>query len=195
MNETYSILELRPGDKPLGLAYPLSYVKEHLRVTGTDQDGVIGRMINAAADWIEHNCWIVLASRSYVGYLNEFRSEVAIPRGPVSAVSSVTYYDSDNAQQTLATSSYWSQLNTDNPRIYFEDTPTTYDDRYEAVQINLTIGYTQWENIPDEVVQLLMLIVSDYYDHRGTTAMAATHLIKSPAIMRLAQNLSKRLPT
>ena len=182
------------GDKPQGLPYPLDKVKEFLRVTGTDQDGVISRMITAAADIIEHNTWFVFGSRSYVGYFDCFPPESIFHKYPVSAVSSVQYYDSSNVQQTLSTSDYWYDLTSDHARIYFENAPNVYDDRYDAVQVNFTAGYANWYDYPDDYVQLLLLTVSDLYDNRMTTTMSANYKAQSDVVANLMQMLSKRIP-
>lgn len=187
-------MKIVPGDKPAGMPYPLDKVKEFLRVTGTDQDGVITRMINAAADMIERETWFVFGSRSYVGYFDDFPPEAIFHKYPVSAVSSVTYYDTNNAQQTLSTSDYWTDLTSDHARIYFENAPNVYDDRYDAVQINFTAGYANWYDYPDDYVQLLMIVVHDLYDNRMTNMMGNNSQVQSKIVTNLMSSLSKRLP-
>ena len=187
-------MKIVPGDKPAGLPYPLDKVKEFLRVTGTDQDGVISRMITAAADVIERETWFVFGSRSYVGYFDDFPPEAIFHKYPVSAVTSVTYYDSDNAQQTLSTSDYWTDLTSDHARIYFENAPNVYDDRYDSVQVNFTAGHANWYDYPDDYVQLLMLMVHDLYDNRMTNTMGNNSEVHSSIVKNLMSGLSKRLP-
>jgi uncharacterized phiE125 gp8 family phage protein len=188
-------MRIAPGNKQVGLPYPLDRVKEFLRVTGTDQDGVIAKMIAAAADWIEQNTWVALGSRTYTAYMDDFNAaENIIHRYPITAVSSVQYYDTSNVQQTLSADNYWTSLDTDISRIYFDNAPNVYDDRFDAVQVNFTAGYADWRDIPDQYVQLLMLIVSDFYDNRGTGVVGTvTSEVKSRAIKYLAESLSKRV--
>lgn len=181
------------GTKPAGLAYPLSKVKDFLHVTGTDQDDQISSFINAAVDIIEHHTLEVLGSRTYTLYMDNWSTCVEIDKYPVSAISSVKYYDDDNNIQTLATSSYWSSLN-DRALVYIQDQPTTYADRLDRIEIAFVAGYASWRAIPDNLVNTLCLIVADLYDNRSTVITGTvSNLVNSPAMKSMFMNYSRRV--
>ncbi len=187
-------MRITKGDKPLGLAYPIDRVKLFLRVTGTDEDQVISRLINAAVDIIEHNTSIVLGSRTYTAYMDSWSSFVLLNKFPISSIASIKYYDVSNNIQTLATSSYWSSLNGDHGRIIIDDQPVLFDDRFDAVEIAFVVGYADWHNIPDSYVELLEIIVADLYDNRQTGVIgAASNVVKNSGIANMLRNYDKRL--
>jgi len=183
-------MKIREGDKPKGLAYPIDRVKRYLRVTGTDQDEVIATLISAAVGIIEHHTWIVLQSRTYTLYTDEWHTYNDLQKFPVTAVTSVKYYDTDNSQQTLSTSDYWNDLH--GGKVTIDRFPNLYTDRDNAVEIAFTAGYATYHDIPDEYVGLLMLIVSDLYDNRHTVAPTNYSEIQSPAIQHAMMNYTRR---
>lgn len=187
-------MRIKAGDKPIGLAYPLSKVKEYLRVTGTDQDAVISQLINSAVDIIEHETWIVLHSRSFTMYMDDFTMltngrlapSALIAKYPVTAISSVKYYDTSNSLQTMSASDYSTDIQSNLTRIYFENTYNVYNDRFNAVEIAFTAGYADWHDIPDQYVQCLLALVHELYDGRQEETITIAD--------RLMKNVSKRTP-
>ena len=191
------------GNKPQGLAYPLTKVKEFLRVTGTDQDGVISRLINAAVDIIEQETWIVLGSRSYTLYMDHWYGDTTsvekysdhfiIPKYPVTAVDSIKYYDTNNSLQTLATSNYDTSLNGNISRVEVTTQPNVYD-KYDAIEVAFTAGYADYFDIPDQFVELLELVIGDLYEQRMTGTMANVKQYGG-MVSRLMDNVTKRVFT
>jgi len=186
------------GAKPQGTALPLDRVKKFLRVTGTDQDQVITQMINAAVDIIEQETWIVLQSRSYTLYMDDWDYErgldhILLKKYPITAVSSVKYYDASNVQQTLSTSNYYTSIQGEYGRVYIQSEPTVYDDRYDAIEIAFTAGYGTWQSIPDEFIELLEVVVFDLYEERSTGVIGTTTDNYKGVVARLMDNYSKRI--
>lgn len=187
-------MKIVAGDKPIGLAYPIGKVKEYLRVTGTDQDAVISQLINSAVDIIEHETWIALQSRTYTLYMDDFtmaangrlQPSALIHKYPVTAISSVKYYDTANSLQTMSASDYYTDIQNNLTRIYFKNTYNVYDDRYNAVEIAFTAGYADWHDIPDQYVQCLLALVHELYDGRQEDTLSVAD--------RLMKNMSKRTP-
>ncbi len=69
----------------------------------------------------------------------KFSNEIQLPKPSLQSIVSITYFDSDNSLQTLASSAYWTmQPETDYGYIKLKDSaPGTYD-RPDAVTIEFT---------------------------------------------------------
>jgi len=189
-------MKVKAGDKPQGLAYPIDRVKKYLRVTGTDQDEIIKTMISASVDLIEHHTWIVLQSRTYTLYSDNWETHNTLPKYPVTGVTSVKYYDTNNVQQTMPSSDYWADIVGELSRVTIDSFPNLYSDRSNAVEIAFTAGYSTWYDIPEEYQRLLMLIVSDMYDGRHSSVVGTiSSEDRGPATRNLLNNYSKRIFT
>ena len=86
---------------------------------------------------VSNDAWVSSVSR------NSLTRVIRLPRPPIASVTSVTYFDGDNAQQTLADSNYYL---TDEqvPELRFTtsfSTPTLYD-RPDALRVTYLAGYT-----------------------------------------------------
>lgn len=94
---------------PSGLAVSLAEAKSHLRVSGTSQDTHITLLIQASTEKLERdiNRCIIQASWQQAMYCFPEKGEpVQLMIRPATAVSSITYVDTDGATQTLSVSDY-----------------------------------------------------------------------------------------
>ena len=160
----YSIKALA---EPSELAVTLVTAKLHLRVDHTTDDTLITTLITVAKKMVEHYTNRVLISTTYNMYLPALYSQIAIPKAPVTALSSIKYYDSTNTQQTLSSSYYDVDLNAEFPIIktaYNYTYPNTYD-RAQAVDVQFIAGWTQ-ATIPQPLAQAILLIIGHLYENR-----------------------------
>ena len=92
--------------------------------------------------------------------------KIILPKVPVSAVASVKYYDTDNAQQTLSSSSYYVHTPTRQPAVVEFDANTTLPalkTRADAVTIRFTAGYA---TLPHQARAAILLLVGSWYENR-----------------------------
>lgn len=102
-------------------------------------------------------------------YLDTLPTEILLQWCPVTAVSSVKYYDSDNALQTLGTSYYDTDINSEPARItesYGYTFPATRD-KTNAVTIEFTAGYADADSVPGPIKTAILLMVAHNYENRG----------------------------
>ncbi len=139
--------------------------KRHLRVMSSDLDDEIASLIRAARDYCERFTqrtlrttvtrtlkqrywWQSCYAGGFIGSLDcRYRtgsSGLKLPWPPLLTVSGITYYDTDNAQQTLGTGNYTVETSTDGGgRVIWTSTatiPSLYD-REDAITITFTAGY------------------------------------------------------
>lgn len=143
--------------------------KLHLRVDHTTDDTLIAILIQAARETVEQHTNRSMITQSRTIKLDYFpqNNTIHLPNGPVSSVTSVKYYDGDAVQQTLSSTLYWVDTNSNIPRIVIKDSwPATYD-MPNAVEIIYVCGYgAAGSNVPRPLKQAMFLILGHLYENR-----------------------------
>lgn len=92
-----------PAVEPISLAE----AKAHLRVDGSDDDALIGLLIQSARQAAEHEAGRVLVSQTWELVLDAFPAvELELRTAGVLSIASVKYVDTAGAEQTLAGAAY-----------------------------------------------------------------------------------------
>jgi len=152
------------GTPDLNSIITVAQLKEHLRVDHTDEDTLIEAYRDAAIAWIEDYCNTRLGDVSAVGYMDYFYN-ARFPIGPVNSIASVTYTDTANQTATLPTAKYWFDIKTKATRMTFDNVPDLYDDTFNAVQINMNVGYAE-ADIPQPFITAIRWMVAHLYEQR-----------------------------
>lgn len=173
------VLVTPPDDLPLSVAE----ARQHCRIDGTDDDALVAALIQAATDHLDGWNGILgrcLMTQTWRQDFPGFGCRMRLPLAPVQSVSQVTYYDADNAQQTLASSVY--ALLTDAVGSYVtlapnQDWPTTYR-RPDAVSVTYVAGYGGATDVPQAIKQAMLLMISHWYENReaATVGVIASSL-------------------
>lgn len=144
--------------------------KAHVNIASTDtaHDALLYTYMQAARQQWERDTQEHFISRSVRVRLPYFY-EVEFSHRPVTAISSITYYDTGNSSQTLSTNIY--ELDADEGMLrlkYLQTFPATCD-RWDAVTINYTLGsHSNSTTVPPVAKQAMLLLVGYYFDkNRG----------------------------
>ncbi len=136
--------------------------KAHLHVTGSTEDGYIDTLVGAATHAIETHIEGQIGAATWKLEMNSFM-DVNLPKHPVNTITSINYYDSNNATQTLATSFYNLYKDVRKSVLeYGKNLPNVYD-KTNAVEINFTTGYA---TIPDALKQSILIVLGSLYENR-----------------------------
>lgn len=147
----------------------LTEVKAHCRVDGADSDTVLTALLNAAVDHLDG--WRGILGRALVTqtWQQDFDGfgRLRLALGPVASITSVTYYDTDNAQQALSTDVY--TLRNDERGAYVDlkvdqDWPSTYA-RVDAVRVTYIAGVAA-ADVPASIKAAIYLLVSHWNENR-----------------------------
>lgn len=154
--------------KSADLPLTLDEAKGHLRILGGDLDAEIQAALEAAVEYCETVTGRALrVSHTLTQKYCEWPSgPVEFDRQPVTAVSSVTYYDADGASQTLASSNYRLQASTLAAGVLEWDddfTRPTLDSRDDAVTITFTAGYAALATVPAMAKYAIKLKLSEIF--------------------------------
>lgn len=162
-----------PVSEPVTLADAMS----HARVDSDEDQGFIQRCVKAAREWLEEITGRQFITATLRLDLDEFPAcgYIDLPRPPLGSVTSVTYYDSSNVQQTLsASTAYESDPSPSLPRVRLRTGqwwPSTYD-RANAVSVTYTAGYgAAPANVPAPIQMAILQLVAHWYQNRETTVV------------------------
>lgn len=161
-------------------AVSLVDMKKHLRVDFDDDDDLIESLTAAATQHIDGRdgkLGRALVAQTWDLRINGFPcGEIELPLPPLLSVESVTYYDVDNALQTLPTT-YYEVIGVggEKPgRIVLksgQSWPTSYA-RQESVIVRLIAGYVDTSDspaageIPAPIVAAIKLLAAHWYENR-----------------------------
>ena len=152
----------------------LSEAKLHCRVDSSDEDTLISNLVTAAVSYLDGYSGILgraLITQTWRVDYAAFEEFMRLPVCNLISVLTVTYYDVNNAQQTLADTVYSSLSDTGGPFIALKTNqswPATYI-RPDAVRVNWTAGYgAAAANVPMPIRQAALLLVGHWYENRAT---------------------------
>lgn len=145
--------------------------KLHLRVDSADadQNTYIDTLSVAAQRAVEAYCCRTLSDTTYYFYLSDFPAGgIVLPSSPVKSITAITYYDTSNASQTLASSKYFYSIYEEPCTIRYvgDSAPDTYEYRTDAVRVEFVCGYTSPDVIPAGLEHAVKLLITDMYENR-----------------------------
>ncbi len=168
---------------PVLPAVSLPDMKAHLRVTHDLEDGLIEAYTSAAVASIgvDGELGLALGAQTVSEALQNPERDIFLSVPPAQSLVSVTYYDTENAQQTADLADFEFYAGGDRAFVRSDNWPVTYD-RPDAVTITYTTGLAE---VPADLVHAIKLIVSHWYQNRSDTSevtlkdvpRAASHLL------------------
>ena len=179
------------GSEPVTTAEAKAYA----RIDISDDDTLVDALVTTARVHCESFCRREFIGRTYKWFVEDwpYGDVLNIPRYPVNAVSSVTYYDTDSAQQTLSTSIYTLGKYGIPHQIWLlpdQDWPELDDDKRYPIEVNFTTSPT----VPETVKTAIKLLVAHWYENReavvvgsqvNTLPMAVENLLWAERIMEM----------
>jgi uncharacterized phiE125 gp8 family phage protein len=155
----------------------LTDVKNHLKVDTSDDDDLIGVMIQAAREYVETYTGRAVMEQTIeervdyfpaVTYTNP-RGGIELRFAPLKTLTHLKYKDSDGTEQTLAANTDYVLDNiSEPPRIfpaYGVSWPISRDEP-NAVWFEYVAGYTTASDVPASIKQAIFLIVGKMYEQR-----------------------------
>ena len=148
----------------------LTEIKAQLGQTLDTDDTLIGRKITAAREYVERMTGRTLIDTTLELVLDVFpRAAIAVPNGPLSSVTSVTYIAADGTETVLDSGAY--TVDTDSDRIAPGDDgwPST-DSAINAVRVRYVAGYgDEATDVPEPLREAILLLSAHWYENREAT--------------------------
>jgi len=154
---------------PTTADYPVSLeeARMHLRVPGNDdEDQMIRSKIKAAVAYIENQTSVVIAPRTMKLLIEKMPDNITIDRYPVTEITSIEYYDENDALQRLPTSKYNTDIDSQPANIKILEKIAVSSHRPKSVIINFTVGFII-QSVPAELKEATLLTLAHLYDNRG----------------------------
>lgn len=156
---------------PAVLPVTIEECKRDLRILDSDQDVYLNELIVAAVDYLDgHNGVLghAMITQTWRLTLKRFYDTVRLPFAPVQSVSAITYYDGDNAEQSLDVASFTLAGATDYAwleRVPTVTLPGTYD-RPDAVRVDFVAGYGDTaSDVPAGIRRAIRMLVAHWFEH------------------------------
>jgi uncharacterized phiE125 gp8 family phage protein len=149
----------------------LTEVKAQCRIDGTAEDTYLGTLITAAREYCEAIDWRAYLTQTIELWLEAWPhdDEIELPRPPLQSVTSVEYYDVNDAKYTLSPLDYY----VDTIRVpgavhlkYLKTWPVTQLRDYNAICVTYKAGATAAANVPAVIKQAMLLLIGHWYENR-----------------------------
>lgn len=141
-----------------------SDLKDHLRVTSSDEDALVNSYRTAACQFVENYCNTRLTSQSVYFYAQAFGAIGEFQIGPVISVSAVEYKTSKTGSYiTLDSANYYVEKARVPALIKFMTAPSTDGDALAPIRVTATCGYA---TTPEALVHAVRLLVAHYFENR-----------------------------
>lgn len=150
--------------------------KAHLRVDHGDDDTLIEGLVAAATAWLDGYSGVLgraLINQTWrVNLCSWPARRVRLPLAPVSAVTSVKYWDTANAQQTLDAANWVGPLEDAlSPYVgWMPDAslPSLYE-REDAIEVLFVAGYGEdASDVPASIRHAALMLIGHWYEVRET---------------------------
>jgi len=154
----------------------LEEVRDHLRVTTTDDDAYLDALIVGVRQAFEQTYDLALLTQTRKLRLDRgWPERLFLPHRPVQSVSSITYLDTDGASQTLASSVYQvvgarTTPDVDAPACYVT---LAYNQCWpsirlvpETITVTYVCGWLARGSIPQPIRQAMLVGIAELYEQR-----------------------------
>jgi uncharacterized phiE125 gp8 family phage protein len=151
-----------PTDYPVSLAE----AKTHCRIDGSDEDALVSGLIAAATEYIELYTGRAINPQTWEAVYDDFTDAISLPKGPVTAITSVKYIDAEGNEQTVTDTNYRLDSASD-PQWLVKASDYVWpvvSDGVNNVVIRFVAGFT---TPPAPIKQAILLLVGQWYDNRA----------------------------
>ena len=143
--------------------------RQFLKVDITDDDDVINSLVKAATESAQEYTNRFFLSTTLEQYGTTFADIRNLFKSPVSEITLVKYYDTDNVQQTLSSSVYQvtPAIEPSTLMLKVDQSYPDVADREDAVLVKYTVGYgTATTDVPYAIIQAVYLTIGHWYQNR-----------------------------
>jgi len=187
-----ALLTTPPAQEPV----TLDEARAHLRVTASDEDTAIARLVATARAHVERATGRALLTQGWRLYLDAWPPGrvVRLPVAPVRSIEAVTVYDGDGVPETLSASALTLDGAGTPPRLKVALGATPPGQGLNGIEIDFTAGYgASATDVPAPLVQAILMLVAHWFDHRDLGADMATAQVPGGLEALIAPYRSLRL--
>jgi len=152
----------------------LDEAKAHLRVEHDLDDQLIESLISSATNSVELTLNRALINQTWVHTFDKFPGVLTCDlQAGVSSITSITYQDTANVQQTLPADVYELTGGTVSGfrLAYGKEWPSVLDHK-DSVSVTVVVGYgATRHDVPQAIRQAMLLLIGNWYENRESTVI------------------------
>ena len=154
-----TVLVSETGSEPVTLAQ----AKAQLSIASSDDahDTKLTRLITAARQKYEYDTHTRLLAATFDQIYDGFYNRMRLSERPVDSVTSITYYNANNSQQTLSTDVYAFDESLREIRLKPDQSFPDSKDRWDAVTIRYVTGYS---TVPETARHAMLLLIAHWFE-------------------------------
>ncbi|MXN65708.1 hypothetical protein GR183_12405 [Stappia sp. GBMRC 2046] len=155
----------------------LDDARAQVRVTSTQEDDLLTRLIETARQHVERTIRRALITQGWRLYLDDWPPGrvVRLPVTPVQSITSVTMFDADGMPLVLNLGDYDLDGISAPARLKVMAGVGASSRMLNGIEIDFTAGYGDAAaNVPAPLRQAILLLVAHWYEHREAGIDAAT---------------------
>ena len=158
--------------------------KTHLKVDTSADDTYIDNLVSAATESAQIFTNRYFINTTITQYGDTWSDISTLFKSKVNSITHIKYFDSDNSEQTLATSVWISDINHQPARIGLKPNQSfpSLADRINAVNCKYVVGYgSAASDVPEGIREAVLLTIGNLYENRQNVVVGriATELPKS----------------
>jgi uncharacterized phiE125 gp8 family phage protein len=166
----YYFMSYQITSQPASEPITLSEAKDHLRVDFSDEDTYINTLITTARKYCEQYTNRAFITQTWRQNEDKWTNPIKLKVNPVISLTSIKYYDTNEAQQTLTDSSanFQKDFNSDVAKIY-EGLTNAFPSlgcTINPIEIITVCGYGSASDVPDDIKHAIKIMVSFLYENR-----------------------------
>lgn len=149
--------------------------KEHLQIEGNDHDVVIDGVVAAATEYVEQASGKCLGAQTW-----EFkcaalsgRSGFVFPKTPLISVTSLTYFDKDNASQSLAVDDFTVYSEEDHAWLV-PDIGTNWPTMYARPDALTVVAQFGFSSVPPNLRAAINLMAGHLFENRDAVVIGSS---------------------
>lgn len=169
----YSKVITPPSVEPI----TLTEAKLDLKIDSNDENDLLAILIKASRETIEIRTGRSLITQTRTVKLDYFpcTDTIKLPNGPVQSVTHIKYYDEDEVLQTLDSSEYWIDSDSDIARVVVKDSWPSTEDRPNAVIVTYVCGYgAAGSSVPAPLRKALLFVLGHVYENRQNVIVSGS---------------------
>ena len=147
----------------------LTEAKLDLKIDSNDENDLLAILIKASRETIEIRTGRSLITQTRTVKLDYFpcTDTIKLPNGRVQSITHIKYYDEDEVLQTLDSSEYWVDSDSDIARVVVKDSWPSTEDRPNAVIVTYVCGYgAAGSSVPAPLRKALLFVLGHVYENR-----------------------------
>ncbi|NVK33694.1 MAG: phage head-tail connector protein [Rhodobacteraceae bacterium] len=164
-----SVLIDPPTIEPVSVADMRAY----LRVSGTQEEELLGDLVKAARQHVERETRRALISQNWRLYLENwpFGRVIVLPVAPILSVSEVAVYDLDGDRHLLSSDDYQLDKARSPARLRVRPGAGLPLQNLNGIEVDFTAGYGPTESdVPENLRQSIRMLAAHWFEHREAVA-------------------------